>query len=406
MKAEKDPKTGKWLIQYRYTDWQGKRRKSTKRGFATKREAEEWLRNFLMTKSLDFNMKFKDFVELYYKDMGTRLREHTMRTKRYIIDLKITPYFGEKSINEIKATDIRQWQNELISKGYSPTYLKTINNQLCAIFNYAVRYYDLTSNPCSKAGSIGKSKADEMNFWTKQEFMKFIDELMDKRTSYLAFMILYWTGMRIGELLALTPGDIDLEKHTISITKSYQRLSGKDVITEPKTPKSKRVIHIPEFLIADIQDYISSIYGIEDTDRLLPITKYFLEHEMQRGLKASGVKRIRIHDLRHSHASLLVTPSMSLPNHIDVTTSLHKKDYPITQRSQGSNVDVMTNTYIKEINKDYVPILSYQELKEDFKNQIEYDVIVTDHPYEKESLDGIVELAVEVLVVINGLICP
>ena len=92
-----------------------------------------------------------------------------------------------------------------------------------------------------------------------------------------------------------------------------------------------------------------------------------------------------------------VTTSMSLPNHTDVMTSLHKKDYPITQRTQGSDVDVMTNTYIKEINKDYVPILSYQELKEDFKNQIEYDVIVTDHPYEKESLDGIVELAVEVL---------
>ena len=306
MKAEKDPKTGKWLIQYRYTDWQGKRRKSTKRGFATKREAEEWLRNFLMMKSLDFNMKFKDFIELYCEDMGTRLREHTMRTKRYIIDLKITPYFGEKRVNEIKATDIRQWQNKLISQGSSPTYLKTINNQLCAIFNYAVKYYDLASNPCAKAGSIGKSKAEEMNFWTKQEFMKFVDELMDKRMSYLAFMILYWTGIRIGELLALTPGDIDLEKHTISITKSYQRLGKKDVVTEPKTPKSRRVIHIPEFLVADIQDYISSVYEIKDTDRLFPFTKYFLEHEMKRGVKASGVKKIRIHDLRHSHASLLV----------------------------------------------------------------------------------------------------
>lgn len=287
MKAEKDSKTDKWLIQYRYTDWQGKRRKSTKRGFATKREAEEWLRNFLMTKSLDFNMKFKDFIELYCEDMGTRLREHTMRTKRYIIDLKITPYFGEKSVNEIMATDIRQWQNKLISQGYSPTYLKTINNQLCAIFNYAVKYYDLASNPCAKAGSIGKSKAEEMNFWTKQEFMKFVDELMDKRMSYLAFMILYWTGIRIGELLALTPGDIDLEKHTISITKSYQRLGKKDVVTEPKTPKSRRVIHIPEFLVADIQDYISSVYEIKDTDRLFPFTKYFLEHEMKRGVKAS-----------------------------------------------------------------------------------------------------------------------
>lgn len=81
--AEKDPKTGKWLIQYRYTDWQGNRKKSMKRGFKTKREAEEWLHNFLATKQADFNMLFEDFLKIYYADMETRLREHTMRTKRY-----------------------------------------------------------------------------------------------------------------------------------------------------------------------------------------------------------------------------------------------------------------------------------------------------------------------------------
>ena len=69
MKAEKDKKTGKWLIQYRYTDWQGKRRKSTKRGFATKREAEEWLRNFLITQKADFDMKFEDFWKIYCADI-------------------------------------------------------------------------------------------------------------------------------------------------------------------------------------------------------------------------------------------------------------------------------------------------------------------------------------------------
>jgi len=311
LKAEKDGKTGKWLIQYRYTDWQGKRRKSTKRGFLTKREAEEWLRNFLMGKNADFDMKFTEFLKLYYEDMGSRLREHTMRTKKYIIDLKIIPYFGEKRVNDIKAADIRKWQNELIKQGYAPTYLKTINNQLSAIFNFAVRYYDLQSNPCSKAGSMGKSKADEMNFWTKDEFMKYVDCVMDKRQSYIAFMILYWTGIRIGELLALTIADINLEEHTIFISKSYQRLDGRDVITEPKTPKSKRIIFIPEFLVADIKDYIDSLYEFRTSDRLLPVTKYFLEHEMQRGLKASGVKRIRIHDLRHSHASLLVEMGFS-----------------------------------------------------------------------------------------------
>ena len=306
MKAEKDKKTGKWLIQYRYTDWQGKRRKSTKRGFATKREAEEWLRNFLITQKADFDMKFEDFWKMYCADMETRLREHTMRTKKYIVELKILPYFGNKWVNDITAADIRKWQNELIKMGYSPTYLKTINNQLSAIFNYAVRYYDLKSNPCAKAGSMGKSKAEEMDFWTGEEFRKFIDSVMNKRLSYMAFMTLYWTGMRMGELLALNPKDVDLEKRTIAITKSYQRLGKKDVITPPKTSKSKRVITIPEFLAVDIKDYMDSLYDLQEDDRLFPITKYYLEHEMQRGIKESGVKRIRVHDLRHSHASMLI----------------------------------------------------------------------------------------------------
>lgn len=225
MKAEKDKKTGKWLIQYRYTDWQGKRRKSTKRGFETKREAEEWLRNFLITQKADFDMKFADFWKMYCADMETRLWEHTMRTKKYIVDLKILPYFGNKRVNDITAADIRQRQNELIKMGYSPTYLKTINNQLSAIFNYAVRYYDLKSNPCAKAGSMGKSKAEEMDFWTGEEFRRFIDSVMNKRRSYMAFMTLYWTGMRLGELRALTPADFDFETNMLSITKSYQRIT-------------------------------------------------------------------------------------------------------------------------------------------------------------------------------------
>lgn len=287
MKAARDPKTGKWLIQYRYSDWQGNRKKSTKRGFNTKREAEEWLRNFLVTQQADFNMLFEDFLKIYYADMETRLREHTMRTKKYIIDLKVLPYFGKLKMNEIKAPDIRKWQNELIGQGYAQTYLKTINNQVAALFNYAVKYYDLPNNPCRKAGSMGKSNADEMNFWTQEEFSKFIDALMNKHQSYMAFMILYWTGIRIGELLALTGDDVDFEKRTIRISKSYQRISGKDIITEPKTPKSKRLITIPQFLVLDLQDYIGSMYGAQEVDRLFPVTKYYLEHEMQRGIKES-----------------------------------------------------------------------------------------------------------------------
>ena len=231
--------------------------------------------------------------------------------------------------------------------GYSPTYLKTINNQLSAIFNYAVRYYDLKSNPCAKAGSMGKSKAEEMDFWTGEEFRRFSDSVMNKRLSYMAFMTLYWTGMRLGELLALNPKDVDLEKRTISITKSYQRLGKKDVITPPKTPKSKRVITIPEFLAADIKDYMDSLYDLQENDRLFPITKYYLEHEMQRGIKESGVKRIRVHDLRHSHASMLIKLGFSpleIANRlghekVETTLNTYAHLYPNKQTKLAERLD-------------------------------------------------------------------
>ncbi len=228
MKAYKDSKTGKWKIQYCYTDWQGNIKKSTKRGFKTKREAEEWVRTFLVQKQGDFHMNFGEFIQVYYDDVGSRLREHTMINKKYLIELKILPYFKNMKIADIKAAHIRKWQNELIVQGYADTYLKSINNQLSAIMNHAVRFYELKSNQCKKAGSMGgKSNAEEMLFWTKDEFNIFIEAIMDKQRSYMAFMTLYWTGMRIGELLALTVADIDTSKKTISVTKSYQRLNKK-----------------------------------------------------------------------------------------------------------------------------------------------------------------------------------
>ena len=101
MKAQKDPKTGKWFIQYRFTDWQGNRRKSTKRGFDTKRDAEAWLTKFLQKNKADFDMPFEEFVKLYLEDMGNRLRATTLDNKRYIIDDKVLPYFGRKRVNDI-----------------------------------------------------------------------------------------------------------------------------------------------------------------------------------------------------------------------------------------------------------------------------------------------------------------
>ena len=316
-KAKRDPKTGTWLIQYRYTDWTGQRKKSTKRGFKTKREAEEWLCQFLAKQEASLDITFAEFIDIYYEDIGHRLRESTLRNKKYMISLKILPYFGKKKMCDIKAADVRKWQSELIAhrdengKPYSQTYLRAINNQLSAIINFAVRYYDLPSNPCRKAGSMGKNKADEMRFWIKEDYLKFAEVMMAKPQYYYAFEMLYWCGIREGELLALTPADFDFVKGTVNINKSYQHIDGRDIITPPKTEKSKRVITIPKFLVEEIREFLDQLYGIESGDRMFCLTKSGLHREMDRGAREAGVERIRIHDLRHSHVSLLIDMGFS-----------------------------------------------------------------------------------------------
>ena len=317
MAAFKNKDNGTWYVQFRYTDWKGERQQKLKRGFATKREALEWEREFLMEKQADVNMTFESFAQLYEKDMKPKLKLNTWLTKESIIQKKILPYFGKRKLSEITAKDVMDWQNAIRGltdakgKPYSPTYLKTVHNQLSALFNHAVRYYGLQVNPAAKAGNMGVEERREMLFWTKEEYLKFIDAMMDKPMLYYAFEILYWCGIREGELLALTPADFDFEKKTLRINKSYQRLQGKDVITTPKTKKSNRVIQMPDFLCDEMQDYFKQLYGLESDSRIFPLTKHTLKRGMEFGCKASGVKVIRIHDLRHSHVSLLINMGYS-----------------------------------------------------------------------------------------------
>ena len=294
MPVFKNEDNGTWYVMARYVNWKGERKQKCKRGFATKREAQEWERMFKLQTSSDLDMSFEAFTELYINDVKNRLKENTWLTKEIIA-----------------------WQNEMLAyrdekkKPYSQTYLKTLHNQLSAIFNHAVRYYELRSNPAAKVGNMGSEEHKEMLFWTKEEYKKFSFEMMDKPVSFYAFEMLYWCGIREGELLALTPADFNFDKETVTINKSYQSLKGQDVITSPKTKKSNRTIKMPKFLCEEMKEYLGMIYGLKKKDRIFTVTKSYLHHEMDRGAKAVGVKRIRIHDLRHSHISLLIDMGFS-----------------------------------------------------------------------------------------------
>ena len=205
MAVYKEEKTNTWRAVYRYTDWNGERKQTQKRGFKTKREAQAWEREQLNKSTADLDMTFRSFVELYTADMQTRLKENTWATKDHIIRTKLLPYFGKLKMCNITAQQIITWQNEMLNykdengKPYSPVYLKTVHNQLSAIFNHAVRYYNLRENPCKKAGRMGKKKNREMMFWTKEQYLKFAEVMMDKPLSFYAFEMLYWCGIREGD---------------------------------------------------------------------------------------------------------------------------------------------------------------------------------------------------------------
>ena len=314
MPTYKDEKSGLWYCKFVYTDWTGIRKQKKKKGFKLQRDAKEWELEFLSKMSGSSDMKFCYLAELYLEDCKARIKPTTYPGKEIIFRKHIIPYFGELKINAITAITVRQWQTKMINApaNYKKTYLKSINNQLSAILNYACTYYGLKENPVHACGSMGKKKADKMNFWTFDEFRRFIAAVSDKPASAAIFNLLYWSGMRSGELLALSLPDFDFGAEAVKIDKNYARLDKEDLILEPKTSKSNRKIGIPTHVCDLIRDYASRLVDYENHERLFQVTKSYLNKEMKRGCKANGVKKIRIHDIRHSHASLLIEMGCSI----------------------------------------------------------------------------------------------
>ena len=162
MPVYKNEKNGTWYVMARYVDWRGERKQKCQRGFATKKEAQEWERQFQLQKKADIDMTLESFCKLYEKDVRPRLKLNTWLTKEHIIQTKILPYLGNRKLSEIKAKDVIDWQNEIRTlktpggKTLSPTYLRTIHAQLSSIFNHANRYYDLNINPAKKANPVSK----------------------------------------------------------------------------------------------------------------------------------------------------------------------------------------------------------------------------------------------------------
>lgn len=331
-------KTGKtkWELRFWAKDWTGKNRLVHKAGFMTRAEAKAWYDGYVSEGEEKPDITMGQLYEAYMTDMKPKLKNTTYAQKEWAFKTHILSYFEDTPITSISPHSIMKWQNKLLDarnprngQPYSDTYLYSLHEQMSAIMNYAVKYYKLPTNPCRVTGSIGEAKADEMTIWTPEQFQTFLQ--YEKKTVYrILYEILFFTGIREGELMALTPKDIPEDENVIIVRKSYAVVKGKEYIQEPKTKKSIRRVKIPEAVHQDIRNYIESVY-IGQNERLCLYSKTALNVELKKVAKQAGLPEIHVHELRHSHASFLIGRG------VDIAT--------VSNRLGHEKVSTTLNTY-------------------------------------------------------------
>lgn len=296
-----DKNTKKYYFKCYYTDWQGEKHQAKRRGFALAREAKAAEREFLAQYATNPNFTFQEIYEKYIADCSVRLRKTSVTQKQSIFTFAILPFFHAMKISEINPVHVRRWQNDILLH-YAPTSQKIIHGNLSALFNFAIKFYGLKNNPARIAGSIGTLKAHRAKFWTVEQFnlaMKFTTP-----ATKAAFTLLFYSGLRVGELLALTIQDYNPASRTISVSKSLAIIGSSRYIGPTKNSQSTRIVSIP-----------ASVCALLD--------------KLNVAAEKAGLEKIRLHDLRHSHASLLINLGINILaisrrlGHDDIKTTLN-----------------------------------------------------------------------------------
>lgn len=301
-----DKKTKSWYCKFNYLDWQGQRQQKMKRGFPRKKDAADFETHFKASQKYDSQTTIGSIADNFLDEITPRRRASTIKNYKTTFEKHIKPYFADLPISELTEKHIIEWQNSLLVSGLSDTYMHKLDSIFRTLYAFGAKRCSLTNNPFDGLEKVGHARADTMKFWTLEQYHRFI-ALIDDPTKHLAFDLLFYTGIRAGELLALQIGDVDLVQGILHITKSFQRIGGKSIISPPKTKKGIRDIAIPKFLCYEIIEYKKHIYSYNPESPLfVKMCRGTLKYSLDKYSDLAGIPRIRIHDLRHSHVALLI----------------------------------------------------------------------------------------------------
>ena len=302
-----DKKLKTWYVKFRYRDWQGKAHYTTKRGFKTKRDAVKYEFEFKNTSNERIDIKLSNLAEKYLADKKLRIKISHYKVIEYTLQKHFLRTMGNLKISELSSALMKEWQSDLISNNeLKHNTLIRIQTTVSSMINYAVKYYGLKENPLRVVGNIGNTKkeARRIQFWTYEEFKQFMSHVKNHKHK-ICFKILFFGGLRVGELLALNRKDFNFRENKIIITKSKIQSTGE--ISTPKTPESEREIDMPVEIMREIKNYIRNLKVVPVAPSPIFNTSHSaLWLSLKNCAAKAGVKKIRIHDLRHSHASHLI----------------------------------------------------------------------------------------------------
>ncbi|WP_432646079.1 tyrosine-type recombinase/integrase [Mitsuokella sp.] len=336
---EKDGNT-LYYVTFYCKQWDGTNKKVKKMGFMRQADAAQYERDYRDKLAGSPSMTFGALCDSFLADYKHHVRESTYIIRQKTIKNHLFPAFSKTPLNKLTPSMIRDWQNSLIASGqYKPASLSLFHAILTQVLKFACKYYGLPQNPATIAGSMGTLKRQhDISYWTREQFARFI--LSGLPPEYIAiFSTLFWTGCRVGECLALTAADIDLQQNSISITKTMTRIETGEKIGPPKTENSRRVISIPSPLAMILADWIKRTDAAPN-EQLFKYKAKSVGNRLTIQAKKVGLPHIRVHDLRHSHASMLInlgTPPKMVQERlghasIQITLDLYSHLYPDRQK--------------------------------------------------------------------------
>lgn len=354
-----------WYFRQYYTDMNGKRKRKKSPYYLLKKEAEDAEAQFLISSKKEDRIEENPNFEKVYSEWLSFKEELLKVTSYYRIkktaDKHILKHFENVKLHSIKINILMEWKKNLENKGLSLPYQNKIIGNMQEILDYAIEEYNFDKKVLKRLKKhridsiIKKSEKSKTNYWTFDEFNSFIN-CVDNPFYNIVFNFMYYTGVRMGELIALTWNDIDFGTNTININKSFSnKVEGKKyVITAPKTPNSNRIIDLDDKLVELLKSHLKNeenIYNFKNdmfvfgNARYLPPTT--LARNLKKFIKISGVRYITIHGFRHSHVSLLINfgcDSRDVAERIGDTVEVVEKTYYHMFPAKKSNaVNILNN---------------------------------------------------------------